>query len=498
MLRPGSFGFSIVLSIASLAAGPSKGTDVAPAFAVIAPFLKGSMDSIRIRSASRSVAFAMLLITASFVLVKTGRDALFVQQRGIFDLPIAYLGMAALSFPTAFAMLALIRGLGPRRARPFALFGVAGILATFWQIAEPGGGIRMTALFLAVPLLYGVLFSATWLLAAELFRGLASERIAEAYARIGAGSILGGLFGGIGARVLAPVLPPEAYFGIGALVLAASAVVVVIIQASHVPRPMGGEVVDRPGLSSARKFLSNRYGVLLLALGILGAVVGVLIEFQFYWAASSSRMGGREQTIYFANLYLLLNAAALAVQFGVMPRVQRSFGIVGSLMVMPAMLLGGAVLVSLSAGLTARGALRATEGGLKASIHRTSWEQAFLPVRSDRAVAKLVVDGLGAHLGAGLAALPLYLWLHLVVESDPLSEHRDGWMIWSLMIATAALIMMTRRLGSELRANFIAGDPGDEPAPPPDCCAVTATLGRIVQEEECLRRYGAEMYADDG
>ncbi len=104
----------------------------------------------------------------------------------------------------------------------------------------------------------------------------------------------------------------------------------------------------------------------------------MLIEFQFYWAASASGAGEREQSRYFANLYLLLNAAALTVQLVVMPRVQRSLGIVGSLMVMPAMLLGGAVLVSLSAGLAARGALRVTEGGLKASIHRANWEQAFL------------------------------------------------------------------------------------------------------------------------
>lgn len=66
-------------------------------------------SSLRIRSASRSIALGMLLITASLVLVKTGRDALYVQQRGIFDLPIAYVGMAVFSFPTALGMLWLIR-----------------------------------------------------------------------------------------------------------------------------------------------------------------------------------------------------------------------------------------------------------------------------------------------------------------------------------------------------------------------------------------------------
>jgi hypothetical protein len=456
----------------------------------IPTFMGGAAAPPGIRAASRSVALSILLVTASFVLVKTGRDALYVQARGIVDLPIAYLGMAAFSLPAAVGMLALIRGLGPRRARAFALVAVTGILALFWRIAEPGGGARMTAVFMAVPLLYGVLFAAVWLLAAELFDGLPQEQLSRAYARVGAGSIAGGLVGGVVARVLAPAISPEAFFGIGALVLGASAGVVALTHARHAPRPVSGETTARPRLGRARSFLGSRYGAALFGMGVLGAVVGVLIEFQFYWAASTSGAAEREQSRHFANLYLVLNAAALIVQLVVMPRIQRSLGIAGSLMVMPAMLLGGALLASQSAGLAARGALRVTEGGLKASIHRANWEQAFLPVGSERDVAKLVVDGMGAHLGAGLVAAPLYLWLHAVVGNDPLSEHSGAWMTWLLIASTAALIGITRRLGPWLRGSRAPGDRGEACSLPPGCCVVTATLGRIVQEEERRSRHG--------
>ncbi|MCH8084382.1 MAG: hypothetical protein IH885_09125 [Myxococcales bacterium] len=453
--------------------------------------LMGSADPfLRINSASRSVALALFLIMASFVLVKTGRDALYVQERGIVDLPIAYLGMAAFSLPVALGMLWLIRAAGPRRARVVALAGVTGVLVVFWQIAEPGGGAWMTALFAAVPLLYGVLFAATWLLAAELFDGLPEERVSRAYAQVGAGSIAGGLMGGAAARVLAPAVAPEAFFGIGALVLGASAVVVALTQANHAPRPVEGEAIERPRLASARSFLRRRYGALLLSLGVLGAIVGVLIEFQFYWAASTSGAGAREQSRYFANLYLVVNAAALTVQLLVMPRVQRLLGIVGSLTVMPAMLLGGAVLVAFSAGLAALGALRVTEGGLKASIHRANWEQAFLPAGSERDVAKLVVDGMGAHLGAGLIAAPLYLWLHAVVGNDPLSEHSGAWMAWLLIVSTAVFVVTTRLLKPWLRGSHAPGDRHEVSSLPPGGCVTTATLGQIVQKEECRRRYG--------
>lgn len=116
-------------------------------------------SSTRISSASHSIALGILLTTASLILVKTGRDALYVQDRGIIDLQIAYLGMAVFSLPTAFRMLALIRVMGPRRSRIVALLASSALLAICWQVARPGSGLRMTAIFIGVPLIFGVLFS---------------------------------------------------------------------------------------------------------------------------------------------------------------------------------------------------------------------------------------------------------------------------------------------------------------------------------------------------
>lgn len=422
-------------------------------------------------------------MTASLILVKTGRDALYVQQRGIFDLPIAYMGMAMFSLPTAMGMLWLIRVAGARRARVIAIMSGAGLLLVFWLVAAPGSGPLMTALFVTVPLLYGVLFSATWLLASELYYGLPGERVSRAYARIGAGSIAGGLSGGLCARALAPVIAPQTFFAIGACVLAASALAVIITQLRHAPRPIAGEPAERPRLANARQFLRRRYGMILFGLGVLGAMVAVLVEFQFYWAASISGAGEREQARYFANLYLLLNAGALAIQLLVMPRLQRLLGITGSLMVMPVLLLGGAVVVSVSAGFAVRGALRVAQGGLKASIHRANWEQVFLPAGSDRAVAKFVVDGIGAHLGAGLIAIPLYGWLHLVVRDNPFANYSGAWMTWLLIASTIAFAAITRLLKPWLQEDSAASDVHELSSLPPECCAVTATLGQIVRAE---------------
>jgi len=453
----------------------------------------------QVTASARSVALAIFLMTASFVLVKTGRDALFVEEQGVYDLPLAYLVIAGMSLPVAVGMLALLRAAGPRRARVLALAGVSVLLGVYWRIAEPGGGARMTAVFASIPLLYGVLFAAAWLLAAELFDGVSEEEVSRAYARIGAGSIAGGLVGGVAARVLASAVAPQDYFALAAVVLAAATVRIAMTQARHPPRPVAPAPSERPGLAAARSFLRRRYGLLLFWAGVLGAIVGVLIEFQFYWAASTSGASGREHSRYFANLHLLLNGGALVVQLVVMPRLQRSLGMTGNLLVMPAVLLGGAVLAAFSAGLVVRGALRVTEGGLKASIHRASWEQAFLPAGPDRDVAKLVVDGMGAHLGEGVVAVLLYLWLGGFLGMSAHGEPEGAWLGWLLVVLVGLFFVITARLGPSLRASRVSG-PSDEVAAslPPGGCVVTATLGWRVQSEECRRRHGGSLQPAGG
>jgi len=183
-----------------------------------------------------------------------------------------------------------------------------------------------------------------------------------------------------------------------------------------------------------------------------------------------------------------------------MPRLQRSIGVAGSLLVMPAALLGGAVLAAFSAGLVVRGALRVTEGGLKASIHRASWEQAFLPAGADRDVAKLVVDGMGAHLGEGLIAVLLYLWIGGLLGAQPAGEGAGAWLGWLLVPSVGLFLVTTALLAPALRhevgptpddGGASSGSPGDVAASlPPGGCVVTAILGRRVQGEECRRRHG--------
>jgi ATP:ADP antiporter, AAA family len=396
-------------------------------------------------------ALSLFLLTATFIVTKTGRDSLyFAQTDALSQLPAAYLGLAILSVPAAQGTLGLMRWLGPRRARVAGLAIMAAVQLVIFAVVRPGGGWGMTLIFILIPLLYGVLLSLSWLLGADLLDLAPRHVLARLYSTIGASSLLGGLTGAALARNLAASIDPRSYvlLGVGGLLLTA-----LVNVAAHrafpavrmhrendlpVPSTEGGEIPATPGILP---LLGDRYVALLAAIALLGSIVGVLIEFQFY----ASTAGRASMAKTFADFYLWLNGAALILQVFVTPALQRRVGVYGSLLVLPVSLVGGASLALATGSAAARAALRIAEGGIKSSVHRSSWEQSYLPVdRASRAPVKLLVDGMAARIGESLAAV-------LLVAG---AMFFDTTTITRILLASTLLwLFLTILLGRSLAAN---------------------------------------------
>ena len=409
-------------------------------------------DKDDVRRRSLFVGLAILLMAASFVVIKTGRDALYFLEGGLYDLPKAYIGIALFSVPFAFVTLALMKRLGPRGARVVTPLVVAGGFAASSLGLRPGGGLFMTAFFVFVPLAYGVMFSLSWLLAADLLDGLDSKRLARAYGTIGAGSIVGGALGALIAKLLAMRVAPGVLVLVGAGMLAASGIVMLLAQARYPPHtiakvsPVAGEKTPT-GLGAV---IRHRYALLLLAVASLASLTGIFVEFQFYLAAATSSNTGQQNASFFANFYLVLNLGALLVQLYIMPRLQRVLGVHGSLLIMPIAILGGAAVLITSGAPLWRSGLKVTEGGLKASIHRANWEQAYLPVeKGQRAVAKLIIDGAAARVAEGAAAGVLYVWLVVAVGDGPLRGVSYAWISYAIIVTAGLWVLTTRVLARE-------------------------------------------------
>ena len=430
-------------------------------------------------------AFALGLATLAFIVAKTGRDALFFQgSGGLLQLPLIYINIGAAALPLALIFVQAMKTWGARPARVGILVLAACIMAGSAPFLRPGNNPPMLAMFMFIPAIFGLLFASLWLLASDLLEKTDKRDAARAFSRIGAATLAGGMTGGLLSKALAPHLAPKwlillaavAVFGVAALVL-------------HIHRRFPSNVQAKKasdGKSGIVAVVSNKYALTLLFISMTGALAGLLIDFQFYAVAASARMSAAGNADFFANFYILLNFSSLVLQIFATPKIQDRIGVRGGLMVLPFALVGGAAFASAAATALSRSVLRVTEGGLRSSVHRSIWEQAFIPVdSSDRSTVKLIVDGVAARIAEAIGALAILFWLKRVVPADKLEMPLDTrWMSWVILATVAAWLIITRSLRTQSVESSSA-----TPAPVkdvecerfPDQCPCTTELGKGIR-----------------
>lgn len=422
-------------------------------------------------------ATALFLVAAALLVTRTGRDALYVQEGGAAGLPLAYLGVAVLAPLVAMAALWAMLRFGGRAVLAAAPLSMAALQLSVPLWAAPGPTPAMTLLFILVPVVYGVLLSTAWLLAAEMAQSCGPART-RAFALFGASAMLGSLFGAGLARAAAQRVEPSLFFALGAALLIGAALTTLRAQAlfpSQSPSPKRRLERLLPfaalGAASADRFVRT----LILAVAA-ASMAGVVVEFLFYVHVGSIR-SGQDPAIHFADIYLWLNASGLALQLLVLPFAQSRAGLGRTLVLTPILLAGAGLLFALR--LLPAGGLRIAEGGLKSSFYRSSWEQSYTLVADNvRGVVKILVDGIASRIGEGLAAVALLLLVHLFgIPAEGAGAFAVHALLLFALAAWVAGILMVRRLihHHEACVSEARLDPEHHPM---ECCSLTATLGR--------------------
>jgi AAA family ATP:ADP antiporter len=399
----------------------------------------------------------------AFVCIKTGRDAVFFNQGGLLRLPVAYLWIALASLPAGMLHFAAIRSWGARcaRVRVMLLAAVLFVLFVPWVGLEHQRG--MLVLFSMTPVVFAAVFASAWLLAGDLLEGASTAATRWAYSRIGAGSMVGGILGGLLARQLAPVLSPRYLVLLGALFLLVAAGVA---RLAHRRKPLFCRRTDedrqmKAGAGGTRpretsSLIREPYVLGLIGVGSLSAVAALFIDFQFYAVVS---FAGRTSAEFFGGFYAAIHVASLALQLTVSPWLQGRYGVGRTLMVLPVAILGGVGWAALSATVLSRSVLKLAESGVKASIHRSVWEQVFLPLEhGSREMVKMFVDGLSARLAEGFGAAFLYLWVRNM--SSPGQAMDLSSLFWLILLAVSGWLGLTvylnRRGCREIEASEVA------------------------------------------
>ena len=415
-------------------------------------------------------AIVLFFMTAGFVVIKTARDALYIQDDGLFALPRAYILIAIFSVPQAYFVLKALKTLGPRLTRLMLPSVVAASVIAYAPFAMPGSSLRTDIFFVAVPLVFSVVFSSAWLLTGELLGSFDRDIVARGYGRVAAASMTGGAAGGVIASRLSSLLGPQKLLVLGAAFLGAAVFVIVLAHRAFSPPDADNDGSTTAEFPPAREVVRQPYVFLLLSIAVMGGVTAIMIDFSFYAAAATSGRNAAENASFFALVYTFVNAGALVFQLLVAPRLQNAIGFTRTLMILPLALFGGGASLFFFGTPFARAALRVGEGGLRSSVFRANWEQAFigLPARS-RQVAKVLVDGLGTRLAEGAAAGMLAAWLGwVVVDASALPTHSTLWITVIIVVASGAWLMLTRKLEVNLPPALADPERPYLPPPPPD------------------------------
>jgi MFS family permease len=432
-------------------------------------------------------AFALGLTTLAFIIAKTGRDALFFQSSGgLLQLPVIYINIAAASLPLAMIFVKAMKSWGARPARIGVMLLAAIVMAGVAPYLQPGDNRLTLAIFMFIPAIFGLLFASLWLLASDIFEKSEKSESARAFSKIGAATLGGGMTGGLISKALAPYLDARWFILLAAVVLFG---VVALVWHIHGRFPTNLEAKREDDGKKTSNFLapvSNRYALTLLFISMTGALAGLLIDFQFYAAAAGASMGSKGNANFFANFYILLNFSSLLLQLFATPKIQDKIGLRGGLMVLPLALIGGATFATAAATALSRSLLRVTEGGLRSSVHRSIWEQAFIPVEStERSLVKILVDGIAARIAEALGAVVILLWLRQALPEGRIKMPLDTrWMSWVILGTVMVLLLITQKL----RVQALR-DPTRDPTAQaqniecerfPDQCPCTTELGKGI------------------
>jgi ATP/ADP translocase len=431
-------------------------------------------------------SFALGLTTLAFILAKTGRDALFFQgSGGLLQLPLIYINIGIASLPLAIVFVKAMKIWGARPARLGVLTFAATVMALTAPLLEPGDNKLLLAMFMFIPAIFGLLFASLWLLASDIFENTEKREAARAFSKIGAATLAGGMTGGLISKGLAPYLDAKWLILLAAVVLFG---VVALVQHIHsrFPSHVVAKIGDGKKKTGFFAPLKNNYALTLLLISMTGALSGLLIDFQFYATAASASMGSKGNANFFANFYILLNFSSLLLQLFATPKIQDKIGLRGGLMVLPFALIGGASFATAAATAFSRSVLRVTEGGLRSSVHRSIWEQAFIPVDStDRSSVKIVVDGVAARVAEAIGAIVILLWLKQAVPEGIVKMPLDTrWMSWTLLATVVIWLFITHGLSIQVKRENAPSEPlrpeNLECERFPDQCPCTTELGKGV------------------
>jgi hypothetical protein len=380
-----------------------------------------------------TVGFATLFLAmAGHAMMEAARDTLFLQGLPATRLPWAYLAIAVATLAGSAIQRRFLVGVSRRGALRWTLLaGAAGSAVFALAPSLHASQAALLGFYTGTGLLATTIVVQFWLLAGAVMDFGQAKR---AFALLGAGGLLGALFGSIGAAGVLLIATAQALPLVASAIFAAASFVPRYFSPERAPTPPRADFAPVQGEVSGR----DRYLYRVFALVLLGTVTVTLVDYLFKSTVAHEvpreRLGE-----FFSRYYAVINAAALTLELFVTPRLLRAFGVHRLVLVMPALLLGASLGFAAGGTLFAVLLLRGTDGSLRHSVNRVGVELLHLPLDGDlRAKMRTLSEAGGLRAGQALASLFVLTALGLGVG--------DSLLPWAPVVLSAVWLAATLRL----------------------------------------------------
>jgi AAA family ATP:ADP antiporter len=354
-----------------------------------------------------SATLAATAMIAFQVASKATRDALFLSNFEITDLPVMVIAAAVLSMIMVFPATGAMARIGPGRLIPAAFLVSGALNLAEWFLVGPAPRVASVIIYLHLAAFGAILISGFWSLVNE---SLDPRTAKKSMGRIGTGATLGGLLGGLLAQQVgqhfsvAVMLPTLAALhllcALGVRYLAA-------LQDSPSTRAAGdSEEIALTPLQGLETIRSMPYLRNLAVLVLLAAVGAGLLDYVLKARAADTLTGGEELLSFFGIFYTGVSLLTFIVQTTLSRRILESAGLARAVGSLPATVAVGSFGSLFAPGLISASLARGGEAVIHNSLFRSGYELLMNPVapgrkRSTKTIIDVGVDRLGDALGGG-------------------------------------------------------------------------------------------------
>jgi len=361
------------------------------------------------------MALDYYLLLLFYYLLKPARDSLFLVEVEPSQLPLVYMATALVAAPVtaAYARAGMRRRLD-RLLLLTTAFLCLSLVAMWWLVQLPHHWVYFL-LYVWVGVAGGLTTSQFWLLANGMYDAGEAKRI---FPILSIGGIAGAFTGGEVTSFLVDAwnLGTRDLLLVSAGVLAAAGFAARAAwrqgggSMEPAPGPGGGDAVGSGKGGIIRAILRSRHLTLTVGIIALTVMTASFVDYIFKSVSVQAFTTGEDLTAFLGRFYGRMSLLSLAVQILLATRLLRWFGAAGMVLILPAVLAGGALAMAVLPGLGAAMILRGSDITLKYSLDKTSRELLFLPIplalkKRTKVFMDMFVDRWARGLAGGLLLL---------------------------------------------------------------------------------------------